>query len=179
MTTLPPALSEAEQKDILALGARIEAHIAEQWQPLLEENDEVLRVAYERSGDAAYGVYLGLIFRPIRILMEQAGLRANPHFPGDFDASREWGNEDESDNQRWMWTTIENADGQTLGTLVTIAHHSHQGFHIPRAPGLLALREVGKAAVEAELSHRSADFAAATEFSVWYAEYLKSQGEEA
>ena len=179
MTTLPPALSEAEQNDITALGQRIEAHIAEQWRPMLAENDEVLRIAYERSGDAAYGVFLGLLFRPIRILMEQAGLRANPHFPGDFDASREWGNEDESDNQRWMWTTIENADGQALGTLVTIAHHSHQGFHVPRAPGLLALREVGKSEVEAELSRRSADFASATEFSVWYAEYLKGQGEEA
>lgn len=179
MTMLPPALSERERTDIFALGERIEAHIAEQWEPLLEENAEALQIAYERSGDAAYGVFLGLLFRPLRILMEQAGLRANPHFPGDFEASREWGNEDETDNQRWMWTTIGNAAGEPLGTIVTIAHHDHQLFRVPRAPGILALREAGKAEVEAELSRRSTDFAAATEFSVWYAEYLKSQGESA
>lgn len=126
------------------------------------------------QGDAAYGTYLNLLFRPVRRLLEQAGLRASPRFPGDFNSSREWGNADESDQQRWMWSTIKAAGGEPLGTIVTITHHDHTRFRVPRQPGILALREVGKAAVEEALSRRSADFAQAVEFKVWYAEYLRT-----
>ncbi|MGV3618429.1 MAG: DUF6022 family protein [Fimbriimonas sp.] len=173
MSTVQDGLSTEERADIFALGRKIQNHFAENAAPMLEENAEVLNAAYEKAGDAAYGVYLGLLYRPIRRQMEAAGLRAAPAFPGDFDASREWGNEDETDNQRWMWTVIENADGQPLGSIVTIAHHSHARFEIPRPPEILALRETEKADVERALSQRSTDFANAEEFSVWYANYLK------
>lgn len=178
MTMLPPALSDREKDDILALGERIQAHVDAQWQALLEENAEVLQIAYERSGDAAYGVFLGLLYRPIRILLEQADRRAVPHLPGDFEISREWGSADETDNQRWMWSTIETVEGQTLGTLVTVVHHDHSRFRIPRPPAVIAISETEREAVEAELSHRCPEFGSAKPFSVWYAEYLAENGGE-
>jgi hypothetical protein len=175
MSTVQDGLSTEEKADIFALGRKIQSHFAANAAPMLEENAEALSAAYEKAGDAAYGVYLGLLYRPIRRQMEAAGLRAVPAFPGDFDASREWGNEDETDNQRWMWSTIEGEHGRPLGTIVTIAHHSHARFEVPRPPEILALRETDKAAVEAELSRRSPEFASAPEFSIWYANYLAEQ----
>jgi len=77
-----------------------------------------------------------------------------------------------------MWSTVQTADGRALGTLVTIAHHDHTRFHVPRAPGMLALSETGKDAVAAALSARSPDFAAAREASVEIAEYLAAAGHD-
>jgi len=170
-------LSDDERRDIFALGHRIERHIAESWQAILQTKHDRLLEVFEKAGDAAYGTYGTLLFRPVRRQLEQAGLRASPRLPGDFEISREWGNADESDQQRWMWSTIKTAAGEPLGTIVTLFHHDHTRFRVPRQPGILALREIDKAAVEAELSRRSPDFARAVEFKVWYAEYLR--GEEA
>ena len=148
-------LSDDERRDIFALGHRIERHIAESWQAILQTKHDRLLEVFEKAGDAAYGTYGTLLFRPVRRQLEQAGLRASPRLPGDFEISREWGNADESDQQRWMWSTIKTAAGEPLGTIVTLFHHDHTRFRVPRQPGIIALREIDKAAVEAELSRRS------------------------
>ncbi len=175
MASSPIVLSGDKQRDIHALGRHIEEHIANTWQTLLQTNHEKLLDAYNRAGDMAYGTFLDLLFRPIHRQIKQAGLRLEPKLPGDFDISREWGTQEETDQQRWMWSTVTTAGGEALGTIVTITHHDHTRFHVPRRPEIIALTATGKEVVVEALSQRSTDFAQAREFTVEYAEYLRSQ----
>ena len=46
----------------------------------------------------------------------------------DFQSSREWGNEAETHQQRWMYSVIQSSSGTTLGTLVNVIHHDHTPF---------------------------------------------------
>lgn len=166
--------------DILALGQQIEALIKENWGKVQERHEEKLLDAYARAGDMAYGTYLDLLFRPVHKRLRAAGLKAKPRLPGDFQTSREWGTPEETDQQRWMWSTILGADGQPIGTIVTITYHDHTQFQLPRPPGVIALTETGKDAVVATLSRCSEDFKNALEFTLEYEQYLKtlaSQGE--
>ncbi|EYF06137.1 DUF6022 family protein [Chondromyces apiculatus] len=176
-------LTGSEKSDVQALGRAIERHVEESWAALLDTHQDRLGYVYERSGDQAYGVYADLLFKPVHQALRQAGLRATPKLPGEFDISREWGNADESDQQRWMWSTIRPAKGAQdeapLGTIVTILFHDHTRFRLPRRPQVLALVEVGKEAVAEALSRRSDEFRKALEFSVAYAEYLKHEAEAA
>lgn len=71
---------------------------------------------------------------------------------------------------------IQSSSGTALGTLVNVIHHDHTAFRLPHAPDVIALLETDKPAIELALSSRSTDFAAALEFTVWYASYLESQG---
>jgi ABC-type Mn2+/Zn2+ transport system ATPase subunit len=159
--------------DIFALGREMEAHISANWEKVFKENQAKLLDAYERAGDMAYGTYLDLLFRPIHRRLREAGMKAKPRLPGDFSISREWGVPDESDQQRWMWSTILGSDGEPIGTIVTITHHDHTRFHIPRQPQVIGLAEVGKEAVVEALSQRSEDFKNALEFTIEYELYLK------
>jgi hypothetical protein len=168
-------LSGNKHQDIHALGQYIEGHIAGTWDTLLEQNRDKLLDAFDRGGDMAYGTYLNLLLRPVHKQLKLAGLRPKPKLPGEFDTSREWGNADESDQQRWMWSTIHAADGEPLGTIVMIVFHDHTQFRIPRQPQVIALPETSKDAVVEALSRRSADFAQALEFTIWYEEYQRSQ----
>jgi hypothetical protein len=122
----------------------------------------------------AYGTYLTLLFRPIHRQLKLAGLTPKPRFPGDFNISREWGVADETDQQRWMWSTVVAADGTALGTIVTVVFHDHTQFRLPRPPQIIALAETGKEAVIAVLSQRSDDFRNAREATIEIAEYLAS-----
>ena len=168
-------LTGDDARDLRAVARHIERHIQANWGRLLEKNAARLADAYGRAGDLAYGTYLDMVFRPIHLQLRQAGLKVRPRLPGQFNISREWGNADETDQQRWMWSTLERASGQALGTLVSITYHDHSQFRIPRAPGLFAIRAVGPEAVVKALSRRSADFKAAREASIEIAEYLASQ----
>jgi hypothetical protein len=159
--------------DIFTLGQMIEAHIAKNWHLLFEKNRAKLLDAYQRAGDMAYGTYLNLLFRPVHSQLKAAGLRPLPPLPGDFDISREWGVPGETDQQRWMWSTIQREDGEAIGTIVTITHHDHTQFRIPRQPQIIALAEIGKEAVVEALSQRSEDFKNTLEFTLEYALYLK------
>lgn len=174
MATSQTRLSDHEARDIFAIGRFIERHVTDTWQVILQAKHDKLVDVFQRAGDGAYGTYGNLLFRPVMKQLLQAKVRASPRLPGDFNSSREWGNEDESDQQRWMWSTILTTTGEPLGTIVTIYFHDHTRFRIPRPPQIIALRETTKDAVVEELSRRSPDFAKAVEFSVWYAEYLRS-----
>lgn len=168
------ALSVSKESDIYALAQYIERHIEENWQSLLQIKHDKLLDAYNRAGDMAYGTYLNLLFRPVHKQLKQAGLRPIPKLPGDFEISREWGNTEETDQQRWMWSTIKSAEGKALGTIVTITYHDHTQFHVPRQPGVIGLPETGKEAVVGALSQLSPDFEQAREASIEIAEYLQS-----
>lgn len=65
-----------------------------------------------------------------------------------------------------MWSLVQSSSGAALGTLVNVIHHDHTAFRVPYAPEMIALCETDKPAIELALSSRSADFAAALEFTV-------------
>lgn len=174
MERLQKSLVENKQSDIFAIAQHIENHIAANWQILLQKHQNKLLRGFKKAGDLAYGAYLNFLFRPIHQQVKQAGLRPNPRFPGDFNLSREWGNPEETDQQRWMWSALESATGQLLGTIVTITFHDHTQFRISQKPKIIALTETSKEAVVEALSHRSVDFKNALEFQIEYAEYLQS-----
>ena len=167
-------LTGDKEADIHNVVRYIERHIAENWEVILQSKHDKLLDAYNRAGDMAYGTYLNLLFRPVHRHLKQVGLRLAPKLPGDFEISREWGNKEETDQQRWMWSSIESAEGETLGTIVTITYHDHSQFRVPRQPGVLGLTETGKEAVVEALSSCSADFKEAREASIEIAEYLQS-----
>lgn len=166
---------EGTQTDIFAIGREIETYVAGEWQSILDENRDRLADAWTRAGEMAYGAYLDLLYRPVHRWLREDGLRAAPKLPGEFDISREWGNADETDQERWMWSTIESAEGVALGTIVTITPHDHTRFRVPRAPEIIALAETGKDAVADALSRRSPQFAAAREASIEIAAWMASQ----
>jgi hypothetical protein len=163
-----------KESDIHAVSRYIQEHVAADWQVVLETKHDKLLDAYNRAGDMAYGTYLDLLFRPVHKWLKQADLRPKPRLPGKFDISREWGREDETDQQRWMWSTIQTMEGEALGTVVTIVYHDHTQFRIPRPPQILALTETSQEAVVKALSHRSVDFKNAREAKIEIAEYLRS-----
>jgi Family of unknown function (DUF6022) len=171
--SLKEVLQDSKRSQIDAIAQYIDGHIRENWQTVLLEKRDQLQEAYNEGGDMAYGTYLNLLFLAIHKQLKEAGLRPEPRFPGDFDISREWG-EDDSDRQRWMWSTIHSLNGEPLGTIVTIVFHDHTQFRVPRQPKIIALSVISKEDVVAALSLRSDDFKHALEFTVEYEEYLRS-----
>ncbi|QYR21867.1 hypothetical protein KZ483_02155 [Paenibacillus sp. sptzw28] len=178
MKPLTELLQESKVSRIDAIAQYIEGHIAENWQTVLQNDREKLLEAYREAGDMAYGTYLNLLYLPVHKQLKEADLRPEPRFPGDFDISREWGSKEQTDQQRWMWSTVYSANGDALGTIVTIVFHDHTQFRVPRPPQIIALNEVGKEEVVAGLSLRSNDFKHALEFTAEYEEYLRSQQSE-
>lgn len=174
MASLQEFMAANQQSDILAIAQYIEAHIALNWQSLIHKNIDKLVGVFNKAGDMAYGMYLGWLFLPIHKQLKQAQLRPEPRFPGDFNISREWGNQEQTDQQRWMWSTIESTAGKSLGTIVTITFHDHTQFRIPQKPQIIALTEISKEAVVETLSQRSVDFKNALEFQIEYADYLRN-----
>jgi hypothetical protein len=173
--SLSDYLQESDTNAIFAIARYMEEYIAENGSAVLERNLAKLQDAYAKAGDAAYGTYCNLLFRPLQKALKEAGFRPVPRFPGDFEISREWGVPDETDQQRWMWSTIQGEGGEPIGTIVTVIFHDHTRFRIPRAPQVIALAEVSQEAVVDALSRRSDDFKNAREASIEIAEYLASQ----
>lgn len=174
MASLQEFMVENQKRDIFAIAQYIEAHIALNWQTLIHKNIDKLVGVFNKAGDMAYGMYLGWLFLPVHKQLKQAQLHPEPRFPGDFNISREWGNQEQTDQQRWMWSTIESTAGKSLGTIVTITFHDHTQFRIPQKPQIIALTETTKEAVVEALSQRSVDFKNALEFQIEYADYLRS-----
>ncbi|NJL61241.1 MAG: hypothetical protein HC903_04695 [Methylacidiphilales bacterium] len=175
MQSLLEFFAENKNDDIFAIGKYIESHIEEDWQILLEKHHDKLLRAFDRAGDMAYGAYLNFLFRPVHMQLKQVNLYPEPRFPGNFSISREWGNKEETNQQRWMWSNIKLTKGNSLGTIVTITFHDHNEFRIPRKPGIIALAQTKNDDVIAELSLRSVDFQKAREFQIEYEEYLRNQ----
>jgi hypothetical protein len=166
---------DLENLDIHALAQHVKDHVDLTWQTLLENRHDHFKKVFEEIGDEAYGAYLEFLFRPVFQAFKIAGLEAIPKLPGEFEISREWGsNVEQTNQQRWMWSTVQKTSGESVGTIVVIVYHDHTMFRVPRNPEILALDEVGKEAVVEALSQRSSDFAAAQEASIEIAEYLKS-----
>ncbi|MCR8843574.1 DUF6022 family protein [Paenibacillus sp. SC116] len=167
-------LDEKGEARIQSIARYVEKHIVDNWDSILTIHKDKLNKAYSEAGDAAYGTYSNLVFLPIHRQFKEVGIQPEPRFPGEFEISREWGNEQETHQQRWMWSTVYGPQQEPIGTIVTIIYHDHTQFRVPQQPDILALTEVGKEAVVEALSARSPEFAQALEFTVEYERYLKS-----
>jgi hypothetical protein len=177
MQSLKELLEENKKDTIFTIAQFIEKHIAENWQTILKKNHDQLMDAYHKAGDMAYGTYLNLLYLTIHQQLKEAKLNPHPRLPGDFDISREWGqNAEGTDQQRWMWSTIHQIEtGEPIGTIVTIVFHDHTQFRLPRSPQIIGLTETTKDTIVEVLSQQSNDFKHALEFTVEYAKYLENQ----
>jgi hypothetical protein len=162
------ALLPSIQHDIEAVEAYAANHVGVHWQGVADQNRSKLADAFARGGDKAYGTYLGLLLRPVMRRLAEAGLKVTPRLPGLFDASREWGNADETHQQRWMWSVVRTPSGRSIGALVTVIHHDHSEFRLPQPPEIFSLAANTKPQIIEALSQRSVDFRNALEFSDWY-----------
>lgn len=172
--SLQHALESSNDAPIETIRRFIEKHVNENWKLVIETRRAKLMDAYFRAGDMAYGTYGEYLFRPVHQELKRAGLRPIPNLPGTFDISREWGNADQTDQQRWMWSAIRTLDGTPLGTIVIVFYHDHSHFRVPRKPKVIALTETTKQDVIRALSRRSRNFKNAREASIEIAEYLAS-----
>lgn len=169
-------LQESQASTIDSIAKYIEDHIDENWKTILHLNWDQLQEAYNKVGDMAYGTYLNFLFLSVNKQLKEVGLCPKPRLPGNLDISREWGaNEEGTDQQRWMWSTVHSMNGESLGTIVTIVFHDHTQYRIPRKPQIIALSETRKEDIVEALSLRSEDFRSAREFAMEYKEYLQNQ----
>lgn len=159
-----------DHSTIERLGSTCAEWLAGAWHVTRDFHKQRLDNTFVNDGGRAYGMYLALLLRPLAKAMRTSGLAVYPSLPGSFMDSREWGNADESEQQRWFWSSIvRQSDACALCTLVTVLHHDHRCFRLPRAPEVFALGVLGLDAVERELCRLSAGFAAATPFRLLHA----------
>lgn len=133
---------------------------------------------FARDGDMAYGALNTELFAPVRRLLQSRDLRAVPRLPGSFQESREWGNADESHQQRWMWSIIRRRNGEAIGAIAVGAHHDHHQFRLPRPPEILPVEATTPARVVEALGLRMPEFAQAQPFREWYRDWLVQTARE-
>lgn len=165
-------LPESARTDVIALGSYIQAVVDRRFNELVAADDADWQKCFREIGDAAYGRFNALVFKPVREAMAFAGLKPVPQFPGSFQSSREWGNADESHQQRWFLTCIKAAGGSPLGTIAIGSHHDHTRFRLPRSPEVIAVSAVRRREVIELLTELMPEFGEAPEFREWYAQYL-------
>jgi hypothetical protein len=171
---MPPEiqLPARARNDIFALGEFIQEVVDQRFEDLWEVHRAEYQRLFETVGDMAYGKFNALLLQPIRGALTQGELKASPRLPGSFQSSREWGNEDETHQQRWMTSKITRHDGAPLGTIAVGSHHDHSRFRLPRSPEIIALDVVRPREVISALSDRMPEYGEAEEFRDWYAKYL-------
>ena len=140
---------------IEAIGATCGEYLEKEWRPLYESMHEALTAAFAEIEDAAYGQYLDRLMPPLFDALEQAGYAFTAEVREDdfviggrllFRQSLEkWGTED--NRSRVFWNVIRDADGRTIGTLLTETPHSHLTFDIPRGPRVFAIAETTKSEI--------------------------------
>jgi hypothetical protein len=145
MKPLEEWLSEKRAMTIETLTSYIKQYIDEQWQHVLQQNQEEFQRIYDKAGEGAYGTYAQRLFRPIREQLTRAGFLSEPGFPGTLSTSLEWGPLEE--RERWMWCLVRPAQGAPVGTIVIRLVHDHTQFRLPQPPGVLALEETDADAI--------------------------------
>lgn len=136
-------------------------------------------IAFVRDGDMAYGALNTDLFQPARKLLTELGRKADPRLPGDFQESREWGNADETQQQRWMWSMIWDAEGQAVGAIAIGSHHDHSSFTLPRSPEVMGTSATSWEGATQELGEKMPELAKAPSFRVWYQGYLAQNESQA
>jgi hypothetical protein len=165
-------LPHQARTNIHALGQFLQSFLDRHTEVLLNEHTEHYQQLFETMGDMAYGKFNTLLFTPVRRALEKAGLKAVPRLPGSFQRSREWGNAEETHQQRWFTSRIVRADEAPLGTLAVGSHHDHSKFRLPRSPEIVALDATRPTDVVAALSEVHIEYGQAEEFKIWYTKFL-------
>lgn len=158
--------------DIQSLGKTIQNLVEEKLTEILPTRQAEFEERFRRDGDMAYGALNTELFQPVRNLLADSGLKAEPRLPGDFQESREWGNDDETHQQRWMWSMIIDQEGEAIGAIAVGSHHDHAGFRLPRSPEIVSLSAKSWDDAVAELAASMPEFATAQSFQLWYQNYL-------
>ena len=153
MKALDLFLAEKKEVTVHTLASYIRQYIREQLPVMLQENQEKLELTFAKAGEYAYGLYGRTLFQPLQEQLKQAGIKAEPDFPGDFATTsiEYWGPPEE--RERCMWSVLSTESGQALGTIVTQIFHDHTRFRIPHAPGIIVLEETETGAILNALSH--------------------------
>lgn len=159
---------------IESIADQVRLHIDDNWEFVFNQHLLKLSKAYQEIGDGAYGLYLDLLFKPIYKQLKNCDFKVLPKLPGNLNISREWGNTDQTDQQRWMWSVLNYADGSDCGTIVVEVFHDHTQFRLPRKPAIHSLTVTERQAIIAELSRISPEFAKAKDMKAEYAEYLSN-----
>lgn len=158
--------------DIFTIGQAIQQHVDAQWEAIFQQVKPEMVARYDEIGDGVYGIYGAHLFRDVHAQLKAMGLRAAPRLPGNFNSSREWG-DDESNRQRWMWSKISTTAGEAIGTIATGFYHDHIEIRIPRPFKIIALTETSKREVERALSELMPEFKQALEARIEYAAYYR------
>ena len=153
-------------------------HIDKNWAFVLSQHSARLVKAYQEMGDGAYGLYLDFLFKPVYKQLKDCGFSVLPKLPGNLNISREWGNVDETDQQRWMWSVLKFPDGSECGTIVVEVYHDHTQFRLPKPPAIGFLTFTKREDIIAELSRISPDFSKAKDMKAEYADYLANSSEK-
>jgi Family of unknown function (DUF6022) len=154
MQTLEVFLEQHASPTLHVLGDYARLHVTEQWQHVLQSQQEKLQELFDKVGEgAAYGTYAQQLFKPIGNQLKISGFSSTPSFPGTLATSLEWGGL--KNRERWMWSVIEGARGTTLGTLVVCLFHDHTTFRLPQAPSVLALTESYESSIVKAISKAS------------------------
>jgi vancomycin aglycone glucosyltransferase len=171
----PPAQARKAESDIHALARRVQAIVDLELARILPVRQDEFQRRFEAHGDLAYGTLNAELFRPVQTALREAGFKATPRLPGSFQRSREWGNPEETHQQRWMWSVIRTAQGTPIGSLAVGSHHDHSRFRLPRSPEILALRATVPSRIVAEIAQTHPRYAEQEDFKDWYAQYLAQQ----
>jgi hypothetical protein len=134
MTTLIETFSHKGQT-VEAVAAYVQQYLDEHGETVWQDHLPQIEQKYQRSGNQAYGLYSQLLHHPLEEELRQAGLICDPRLPGSFPLSREqWGPEEA--RERRFWCVLHNAQGETVGTLVTRFIHDETQL---RRPHLIVL----------------------------------------
>lgn len=172
METLQMFFDQQGKRDIFTIGQYIQQHVDEQGDVIFQQVKPEMVARYEEIGDSVYGIYGTHLFREMHAQLKLVGLRAAPRLPGNFNSSREWG-DDETDRQRWMWSKISTTTGEAVGTIATGFYHDHVEIRIPRSFKIVALVETTKREVERALGELMPEFKQALEARIEYAQYYQ------
>jgi Family of unknown function (DUF6022) len=162
--------------DIHDLAQRIQHIIDEGLAAILPVRQAEFDERFARDGDMAYGALNTELFTPVRHLLRELEVEAKPRLPGSFSDSREWGNEDETLQQRWMWSVIRR-NGAPIGAIAVGSHHDHIRFRLPRSPEVVAVTGTTAGQIISQLGESMPEFAAAQPFRDWYKDYLANSSE--
>lgn len=158
--------------DIVQVAAAVQSLVDQGVSERLPLRQDEFQALFEEIGDAAYGKLNTELFAPVRAMLKTAGLKATPRLPGSFQSSREWGNVDESHQQRWSWSIISRAAGSPIGAIAVGSHHDHGRFRLPQPPEVIAIEATTTAAIIREISASKPEFGQTQDFRTWYADYL-------
>jgi len=139
-TDLDRCLHE-DGRSIATVAAWVAHELASSWQASWQDHLPMIREAYQRMGEPAYGLYNRELFVPIQARLTAAGLVCKPPLPGTLPLSEEdWGPEDY--RERRMWTLLYDEHGTKIGAIVTRFFHDHTQLRLPEPPTAVGLSEV-------------------------------------